>query len=119
MSKTMILTVSVAISGDGTTGGWAPKTAITNANAPSGGTEPQTLTSGNNTIAVPTNARGFIYAPPVGSVVAKTLKGVSGDTGLSMGRAQPFIYLFDETVAPPANIVINAASGETGDLLWL
>jgi hypothetical protein len=119
MARTSTVNLSVQISGDGQTNNWAPRTAIQNTNAPSGGTFPQALSSGATTITVPTSARGFVYEPPAGSTVAKTLKGVSGDTGVPMTRAQSFVYLFDETVAPPATIVINAASAETGDMMWL
>ncbi len=66
-----------------------------------------TIASGANTIAVPAGASGFVFVPPAANANTLQLKGVSGDTGLSMPKASFSVYLFDPT-ALPANIVITA-----------
>ena len=51
---------------------------IINAAAPAGGPLNVALSSGDNTLAVPQGAQGFVFVPPSSSVVAKKLKGVAG-----------------------------------------
>lgn len=68
------------------------------------------LSSGANTIAVPTSSVGFAFTPPSSNTATLTLKGVSGDTGMSMPKATSFFYAFDPTNLP-TNIVITAGAG--------
>ena len=89
---------------------------ITNTTAPSGGPVNTVLSAGNNTITVPTGSRGVMIRPPVGSTNVKILKGVGGDTGITMDPAQPFYLPF--AVSPPANFVINSAGIETVGIHW-
>ena len=65
------------------------------------------IASGANTIAVPTGSSGFVFTPPSSNTNTLQLKGVTGDTGLSLPRTTFSVYMFDAT-APPANIVITA-----------
>jgi len=55
--------------------------------------EIRNLTSGNNTITVPTGgssvATGCLIIPPSGNTNTVTLKGVNGDTGISLHRTNP------------------------------
>jgi hypothetical protein len=66
-----------------------------------------TIASGANTIAVPTGSSGFVFCPPSTNTFTLQLKGVSGDTGLSMPKATNSVYFFD-TGNVPANFVITA-----------
>lgn len=47
------------------------------------------LSSGNNTITVPSNAVAVTIIPPSGNLVVLTLKGVAGDTGISIHLTDP------------------------------
>lgn len=118
MSKAAALALSLTVQGDGQNTAWAPTVAITNAASP-GGSQQIALSSGANTITVPTGAIGFVYVPPSSSGVSKTLKGVSGDTGLPMATAIPTPYDWEGAASPPATFVITAASSETGTMYWV
>jgi hypothetical protein len=65
-----------------------------------------TLASGVNTITVPSGASGFVLVPPSTNTNTIQLKGVSGDTGLSLPKASFSVYTFD-TAAVPANFVLT------------
>jgi hypothetical protein len=65
------------------------------------------IASGANTIAVPTGASGFVFTPPSTNTNDITLKGVTGDTGLSLPKASFSVYMFDPANLP-ADIVITA-----------
>lgn len=47
------------------------------------------LANGANTVAVPNGATSVVIKPPVGNSQTITLKGVSGDTGISIHRTNP------------------------------
>src|SRR5712672_2440886 len=47
------------------------------------------LASGANTITVPTSARAVTIIPPSGNITTITLKGVTGDTGVSLHLTDP------------------------------
>lgn len=68
------------------------------------------LTTGANTITVPTGSVAVTIIPPAGNTVALTLKGVSGDTGIALALASPTSIGLATGVV---NFVINAASGVT------
>lgn len=82
------------------------------------------LSSGNNTITVPTGASFCAICPPgmvnpqpnPGYGGTLTLKGVSGDTGVPMSVKNPTILEW-ETATAPSTFVINA-SGTTTVELW-
>lgn len=76
------------------------------------------LASGANTITPPTGALFCVIAPPTTNAVALTLKGVTGDTGVSIPAASPSVHVFGTL---PATFVITAASDTTGNtqiLFW-
>ena len=56
--------------------------------------ELKTLASGANTIAVPDKAGGVWIVPPASNAVAMTLKGVTGDTGISLHLTSPTFITF-------------------------
>ena len=65
------------------------------------------LSSGANTITVPTSAVAVTIVPPIGSTVALTLKGVAGDTGIALHPSDPTSLGLSGSVT---SFVINAAS---------
>lgn len=80
-----------------------------NQNAPSQVTQVY-LASGNNVIAVPANALGCIIQFHPTATAAKILKGVSGDTGITVAFNGTILLTFTST--PPANFSINSAAAE-------
>ena len=67
-----------------------------------------TLASGANTITVPSWATAILIEPSTANVVALTLKGVTGDTGVALGLTAPSLCSFP--ASPPATVVLTAAS---------
>lgn len=86
--------------------------AASNTTAP-GQVEKKDLSSGNNTITVPSGAKGLTLKPPSGNTQALILKGVNGDTGVAIHKTDP-TSLGLET---GATVVINAAGSVTGVVL--
>lgn len=73
-----------------------------------------TLASGFNSITVPATATvGVVIVPATGSSVTKTLKGVTGDTGVLLGTTTPTVLSFASGAAP-ATIGITASAADTG-----
>lgn len=80
--------------------------------------ELKTLSSGNNTIAVPssgTTPTAVTIVPPADNATAITLKGVAGDTGIRIHDTDPTTIALDDSVA---TFVLNAASAVTGVRLY-
>lgn len=81
------------------------------------------LANGANTINTTTcpalaTAGAVILRPPTSNTNALTLKGVSGDTGISLNPAAPHLLTFAST--PPTSFVITTTGGITGfELIWL
>ena len=76
--------------------------------------ETKVLSSGANTITPPTGSAACTILPPTGNVVALTLKGVTGDTGV-------VIHLTDPTtigLGAGTAFCLTAASGVTIRLVW-
>ena len=73
------------------------------------------LSSGNNSITIPTSAVAVTIIPPADNAVVLKIKGVNGDTGV-------IIHLTDPTsigLGSGATLVIDAASSVTGlRLIW-
>ena len=93
-------------------------------NAQANGSSPgsitiHTLTSGANTITVPTGGstvKGATIIPPAGNVNSITLKGVSGDTGVELSKLDPTSIGFETA---PANFVLTVGSTITGlRIVW-
>ena len=110
MAVTGTISISGTISGDvggGKTIGpfsIAPATPIVD-------TTHVTLSSGANTITVPTTANGVVIVPPTNNAQTLTLKGVTGDTGVAISKINPTLLPFD--TSPPANFCLTAGGTVT------
>ena len=80
--------------------------------ASSGQVDYLTLASGANTVTVPTNARAVLIAFDTTSTAVKTLKGVTGDTGIVLDPVGWNFLRF--AASPPTNFVINSSAADTG-----
>ena len=69
-----------------------------------------TLASGNNTITPPTGSTLCIITPPTANTTTMFLKGVGGDTGVTIARESPTILGLFSAVT----FVINAVSEIVG-----
>ncbi len=117
MAKTSTTSISVEVTGDGVTASYTPPSApVVNTTAPAGGPVSVTLSTGDNTITVPSGTQAFLLVPPATSTVVKLLKGAAPDTGFAIALAQPS---FIAVPAATATILVNAASGETVSIHWL
>lgn len=73
-----------------------------------------TLTTGNNTITPPTGGsvpNSVTITPPAGNTQTITLKGVSGDTGISLHKTNPCTITFFN---PTDTFVLVAGATITG-----
>ncbi len=70
------------------------------------------LSSGANTILIPATATVCIVVFDSTSATTKTLKGVTGDTGIVMKPAGAILLSF--AAVPPASFVINSSALDTG-----
>lgn len=115
MAKTTTTNIQFQLSGDGFV---ASQNLFTSSVANSSGTVPTSvaLTTGANTITVPAAAVGIMIVPPPASSNAKTLKGVSGDTGIALAPAGVVSLPF--TAGAVSSIVINSAGSETIAVFW-
>lgn len=75
------------------------------------------LQSGANTITIPTTPApsGCIIKLPSDNTAVTTLKGVSGDTGIAIGKVTTTVLHWD-SAAVPASFVLNSASTQTGKI---
>lgn len=73
------------------------------------------LQAGANTISVPSTPAptGCIIQLPSTNTSVVTLKGVSGDTGIAIGKTTSHLITWDPT-AVPASFVLNSVSTQTG-----
>lgn len=116
MAKTATTSLSYSLSGDNF-GGSGPLYSLSVSNL--SGTPPGsfTLANGFNSIPIPAAALGVVIVPPPGSAVTKTIKGVTGDTGMPIDPANPTLLRF--TAAQNANLGLTANGAETITLLWV
>ena len=96
-----------------------PFSAAANAASPASITV-HALAAGDNTITVPTSAgitvKGATIIPPAGNAQAIVLKGVGGDTGVTLSKLDPTSLGFE---AAPANFILNAGGIIAGlRILW-
>ncbi len=72
------------------------------------------LQSGANTITVPTTPApsGCVIVLPATNTAVTTLKGVTGDTGIAIGKTTKTVLNWDAT-AVPASFVLNSAATQT------
>lgn len=82
--------------------------------AASGVTTDLVLASGDNTITLPTAVvpTGCIIVFDSTSTTTKKLKGVAGDTGITVKKTGVCVMTFD--ASPPTNFIINASAADTG-----
>ena len=66
-----------------------------------------TLASGDNTIAIPASAKGFLFIPPTGNTDSITLKGAGGDTGKTLSKTEPLYLSFP---ADGQDVILNAGA---------
>jgi hypothetical protein len=73
------------------------------------------LQAGANTITVPTTPApsGCIIILPATNTSVTTLKGISGDTGIAIGKVTTQVLHWDAT-AVPASFVLSSVSTQTG-----
>lgn len=119
MAKSSTITLTIAETGDGIGSASVyipPGFPLSNGAAPGGVAVPTSLSSGDNTINVPSGAIGFCYVPPSGSAVAKQLRSGSGVTGPSAPASSPLLWFFPSPA--PSTIVINVGSNESGWITW-
>jgi hypothetical protein len=118
MAATATITVSGSITGL-TVGSITVSGQITSA-AAVGELLVQALTSGNNSITVPSGSVAVIITPPSASAVTLTLKGVNGDTGVIIAPSGS--VSFPATIplgAAQTTIVINASAPVTVSILFV
>jgi hypothetical protein len=80
----------------------------------SGQIQQVTLSSGNNTITVPSGAVAVTIIFPEDNTVAVTLKGVNGDTGIALSLTDPTSI----GLASVSTFVLSAASTVTVRLIY-
>ena len=110
----MAATGTITISGSVTTlpGGSKTLGPLTISAAAAVSVETQVvLASGANTITVPTTATAAIIVFDSTSTVTKTLKGVTGDTGIAVTKVGVVVLQFHTT--PPADFCITAGGADT------
>ena len=73
------------------------------------------LQSGANTVTCPVTPApsGCIIALNPANTAVVTLKGVTGDTGIAIGKTSTLVLNWDATAAP-ASFVLTSASTQTG-----
>lgn len=73
------------------------------------------LQSGANTITNPTTPApsGCVIKLPSTNTAVVTLKGVTGDTGIAIGKTTTTVLNWDST-AVPSSFVLNSAATQTG-----
>ena len=80
--------ITIAMTGDLVFNQSIPETPAANASSP-GIVTVLNLVNGFNQIDKPTGAIGVTIYPPTGNIITLTLKGVTGDTGISMHLTHP------------------------------
>lgn len=116
MAKTSNTSIGVTVSGDGIENTYVPRgSPVENTSAPQGGPVRLSLSAGNNSITIPTGAIGAVFSPPTTSTNVKIVKGVNGDTGVTVRNADPFMLTF----GAGATLVINSVGSEDLDVQWI
>ena len=94
------------------------------ANSAVDATQVLSLSSGANTVTVPSGATACVILGPNAtnpqpnprSGVVLTVKGVSGDTGIAVSNAYPTLLSWDSA---PATFVINASTTATVEIFFI
>lgn len=118
MSVTSNITVTVTHTGDDDNS-YSP-TALPNTNAPTAISN-VALTAGTNTITTPSTTvfqvRAAIIVPPTDNAGTLTLKGASGDTGISISGINPTLLTFS-TTAPSSSFLLVASTATNISVIW-
>jgi hypothetical protein len=116
MAKQSVLSLCVQVTGDGvkTETYTPPQSPIINNAAPGGVPVSVALSSGNNTVNVPTGAAYALVVPPMTSTNVKVVKGVNGDTGFTFSNG--FVLV---PVATVSTFVLNSTAEEAVDISFL
>ncbi len=119
MAATAAITISGYISNTPTTGGRQIGPITVTSAAANGQVQSLVLQAGANTITIPTATAngvaptGCIIQLPSTNTAITTLKGVSGDTGIAIGKTTAHMLCWDPT-AVPASFVLNSVATQTG-----
>ena len=114
MSVDAVRVVNVQYSGEGLDANNS-FAAATNASSPAEQTYTN-LSSGANTITVPTGATACTIIPPAGNTTSITFKGVTGDTGVRLHNTDPSSIAIHSTVT---TFCLTAGGAITGvRLVW-
>lgn len=73
------------------------------------------LSTGNNAVSVPAGATAVTIVKPPGNAVALKLKGVSGDTGVTLNLSDPDSISLDPSTT---TFVLNAGAAVSVRLIW-
>jgi len=73
------------------------------------------LINGSVTFTPPAATLVVVLVPPTTSVITKTLKGDSGDTGVPLSKTQPSIF---SVAVTPGTFVITASGSENIDVYY-
>lgn len=111
MSVTSGRSVTITFTGDIE---YTQSFSATNVSTGSGQNQLVSLSSGNNTITVPSNAVAVTIEMPSGNTVQVTLKGVNGDTGIALHLTDPTSIGLNAV----SSFVLNAASAVTVRLIY-
>lgn len=114
MPTTITTKITVTATGEGLKSEWIP-TATSNSTGAAGGPVRTTLAAGDNYVAIPTGAMGFVLDPPRTSAVTKRLKHHSGETGIAIRTGEPVALSLATGVA---TLMINVSAAEVVSLYW-
>ncbi len=89
--------------------------AAENASSP-GQVIPQLLSTGANTISVPTGATAVTIIPPAGNVITMILKGTSLDIGVSLHLTDPTSLGINRTGS--SSFVLTVSGAVTVRMIW-
>ena len=115
MAKSVTTVVTSTITGDGY-GGSGPFFNQSVVNATGLAPSSFTLAAGFNSIPVPATALGVVIVPAAGGGNGKTLKGITGDTGIPIAPNGTCVLTW--TAAQVATLGITSVGIETIELIW-
>ncbi len=84
-----------------------------NNNTPVDAVSTQALSSGDNTLDVPSGALSAIIIPPTGNVIVLTLKGNAADVGIVISPVNPTVLSLTD-----ATFILNVSAGVTLVIAW-
>lgn len=117
MAITAVTTFSTVYSGGEAASGAGVTASTTNTNAVATGSAFYSLTSGFNSVTVPTgfSVQGYTIFPPSGNTTSIILKGITGDTGVRLHNTVPTQMGIDSSVTA---IGLTVGAGVTVRIAW-